>query len=132
MDAISDDLVLLHHVTRIGHIVKKKATKKNEKIVVLHGFGASTIPIRFKSYSYLFDKRFIVTTSAPFNFDFEIFENVSSFKSLSLDKENIKLFLKFVTLPPFAVIATLSAESRQPASSICCCCVPQRQIVTIR
>ena len=31
LDTITDDLVLLHHVTRIGRVMKKKATKKNEK-----------------------------------------------------------------------------------------------------
>ena len=67
LDPIADDLVLLHHVTRIGRIMKKKATKKNEKVVALHGFGNTAVPIRFKSSSDLFDQHSIVTTDVPSN-----------------------------------------------------------------
>ena len=92
LDQITDMLVLLRYISRIGRIVKKKPTKKNEKVVALHGFGTSDAPVRFKSSSVLLDQRIIVTTNVPSNDDFETFENVSSFKHLISKKENIRSF----------------------------------------
>ena len=115
LDQITDGLFLLHHTTRIGRIAKKKVTKNNEKVVTLHGFGTLAVPIGFNSSSDMFDKRFIVIAGVPSKEYFETFENFSSFKHLTLEKENIKLLRIFVTLPPSAVVAISSAEYRQPA-----------------
>ena len=98
--------------------MKKNSTKKNEKAVALHSYGASAVPIRFTSSSDLLSQHDIVTTDAPSNN--ETFENVSSFKPLTSEKENTKSIRNFVVLPPFTVFTMLSAASHEPADTSQC------------
>ena len=46
VDEVSGDLILIHHITRIGKSLKKKSTKSKEKIVTLSGLGSTASPIR--------------------------------------------------------------------------------------
>ena len=52
-DTVTDELLLMHHLTRIGKALNNKATKKNGNVAVLHGLGPrpllcdSSLPITF-------------------------------------------------------------------------------------
>ena len=64
-DAVTNELLLIRHLTRIGKTLKKKASKKNKKVVALHGFGLQESATRFKSSNYLSNDDFITKLSNP-------------------------------------------------------------------
>ena len=41
IDLVIDELLLLHHLTRIGDTIKKKVAKERENRLVLNGFGTT-------------------------------------------------------------------------------------------
>ena len=115
---IADELVLIHHIVKIGIQLKKNSKKKSTKVVGLHGIGPVVSVARIWSDDDLYDKSFIQSMNVPSDDDFETFESPADFKNLrpSADKKNTRCFRNLVLLPPFAFSAILSISSTDPAS----------------
>ena len=109
VDQSTDELVMIHHNTKVGKSLKK--SKKAEKVVALHGFGSPASILRFKAVAALFSKDNIVKVLLPSDDDFETFESTTDFKNLKPDKDE-KSFRNIILLPPFIVKAILSTSLR--------------------
>ena len=64
---VPDEIILVHHLTRIRKTLKKNAIQKNEKIVSLNGFGPLTLAARFKSSDHLLAEEFTSCVLVPSN-----------------------------------------------------------------
>ena len=78
-DQSTDELVAMHHVSKIGKSLKK--SKKAEKVVALSRMGSTAHATRFKSTEALFSKVLFVTTDAPSTNDLETLEFPADFKN---------------------------------------------------
>jgi len=126
IDQSTDDLVMIHHISKVGKSLKK--SKNSEKVVALHGLVSPAAILRFKSTADLFSKANIVEVPLPSPDDFETFESTIDFKKLSPAKvdENAvgnkvvykykDTFRNIIVLPPFVVNAILSMNHRDAPS----------------
>ena len=115
IDPITEELILFHHITRIGKSLKKKA-KKNEKVVALSGFAPQASVVRFKSSEFLFHDDLIISAPTPDYDKIEQVESCKDFSKLKTDPTNKNVFRNIIILPPFAVSAILSTQKRDAAS----------------
>ena len=74
VDDTSGDLLLVHHVTKIGKSLKKKGAKKKEKLVGLNGTGTTACPIRFEHPDEAFGPKCIVSADMPNTDSLETFK----------------------------------------------------------
>ena len=116
IDPITGELIVFHHLTKIGKCLKKKSAKKNEKLVALNGFGDRATVVRFKSAEDTFSDDFVVEKAVPDVDKIEQMENNESFNNLKADPTNTNVFRNIALLPPFAVSAVLSTPRLEAAS----------------
>ena len=115
VDNVSGELLLVHHISRIGQSLKKKTSNNTEKVVALSGSGTSASPIRLEHFKEAFSQKCVIQGDAPSVDDLETFESLSDFKKLEAKKGNKGAFRNILMLPPFAVSAILSSSSTEPA-----------------
>lgn len=112
---VSRDLMIVNYATKIGKSLKKKSSKKKEKLVTLNGTGTTASPIRFDHPEEAFGSKHIATVDMPTDSSFETFENETDFKSLVHEKDNTKMFRNTLLIPPFAVVALVPLSFIDPA-----------------
>ena len=108
IDSSTDELVMF---TRVGLSLKKRTSKKTERIVALNCVSNSALIIRFCSATETFDKKFIVPVESPADDELKAIESITSFNELKSVKENVKKFRNLLILPPFVVASILSSNS---------------------
>ena len=85
VDQSTDELVMMHHISKVGKSLKK--SKKAEKVATLHGFGFLASILRFKVVANLFSKDSIMKVLLPSGDNFETFESATNFKNLKPGKD---------------------------------------------
>ena len=117
IDQSTDELVIMHHISKVGKSLKK--SKKPEKIVALRGMGSIVHVVRFKSVKVLFSSDYITTMAIPSIEDMKTFETLSDFKNLKPEKDNKVAFRNLILLPPF-VLKAISSISSKDAPNLAC------------